>query len=44
MGKVTYMILKEYPKLQYIVQDLEKVVKSDAPKVRRAIPRLPYPR
>ena len=44
MGKVTYMILKEYPKLQYIVQDLEKVVKSDAPKVRRAIPRLSYPR
>ena len=33
MGKVTYMILKEYPKLQYIVRDLEKVVKSDAPKV-----------
>ncbi|KAI0035464.1 S-adenosyl-L-methionine-dependent methyltransferase [Vararia minispora EC-137] len=32
MGSVTLTLIKEFPHLKYILQDLEKVVKYDAPK------------
>jgi hypothetical protein len=34
VGTVTLILTKAFPHLRYVVQDLQKVVKYDAPKVR----------